>query len=84
MTDNLEKCMEIASKLREAKINTEIYLEDKKIKSKFKYADKLNIPFTVVIGDDEIEKNKVTLKNMTTGEQETLIIEDVIKRLSCK
>ena len=84
MTDNLEKCMEIATKLREAKINTEIYLEDKKIKSKFKYADKLNIPFTVVIGDDEIEKNKVTLKNMTTGEQETLIIEDVIKRLSCK
>ena len=34
--------------------------------------------------DYEIEKNKVTLKNMTTGEQETLIIEDVIKRLSCK
>jgi len=84
MTDNLEKCMEIATKLREAKINTEIYLEDKKIKSKFKYADKLNIPFTVVIGDDEIEKNKVTLKNMTTGEQETLIIEDVIKSLSYK
>ncbi len=81
MTDNLEKCMEIASKLRNAKINTEIYLEDKKIKSKFKYADKLNIPFAVVIGDDEIANDKVTLKNMTTGEQETLPIEEVINRI---
>ena len=73
--------MEIASKLRNAKINTEIYLEDKKIKSKFKYADKLNIPFAVVIGDDEIANDKVTLKNMTTGEQETLPIEEVINRI---
>lgn len=82
MTDNLEKCMEIASKLREAKINAEIYLEDKKIKAKFKYADKLNIPFAVVIGDDEIANNKVTLKNMMTGEQETLSIEETIKKLN--
>lgn len=82
MTENLEKCMEVTSKLREAKINTEIYLEDKKIKAKFKYADKLNIPFAVVIGDDEIANNKVTLKNMTTGEQETLTIEETIKKLN--
>ncbi|MCI8961822.1 MAG: histidine--tRNA ligase [Clostridia bacterium] len=82
MTNNLEKCMEVTSKLREAKINTEIYLEDKKIKAKFKYADKLNIPFAVVIGDDEIANNKVTLKNMTTGEQEALPIENVIEKLS--
>lgn len=82
MTNNLEKCMEVTSKLREAKINTEIYLEDKKIKAKFKYADKLNIPFAVVIGDDEIANNKVTLKNMTTGEQEVLPIENVIEKLS--
>lgn len=81
MTNNLEKCMEIATKLREKKINTEIYLEDKKTKAKFKYADKLNIPFTVVIGDDEITNNKVTLKNMNTGEQETLSIEDVIEKI---
>lgn len=81
MTNNLEKCMEVTSKLREAKINTEIYLEDKKIKAKFKYADKLNIPFAVVIGDDEIANNKVTLKNMTTGEQETLTIEETINMI---
>ncbi len=78
MSDNLEKCMEITAKLREEKINTEIYLEDKKIKSKFKYADKLKIPFAIVIGDDEIANNKVTLKDMTTGEQQILTIEDAI------
>lgn len=81
MTDNLEKCMEIASNLRNAKINTEIFLADKKVKAKFKYADKLNIPFAVVIGDDEIANNKVTLKNMKTGEQETLSIEEVIEKV---
>ncbi len=81
MTENLEKCMEVATKLRKAKINTEIYLADKKIKSKFKYADKLNIPYTIVIGDEEVASNKVTLKNMTTGEQETLGIEGVIDKI---
>lgn len=81
MTENLEKCMEIASNLRNAKINTEIFLADKKVKAKFKYADKLNIPFAVVIGDDEIANNKVTLKNMKTGEQETLSIEEVIEKV---
>ena len=81
MTENLEKCMEIASNLRSAKINTEIFLADKKIKAKFKYADKLNIPFAVVVGDDEIANNKVTLKNMKTGEQETLSIEEVIEKV---
>ena len=81
MTENLEKCMEIASTLRSVKINTEIFLADKKVKAKFKYADKLNIPFAVIIGDDEIANNKVTLKNMKTGEQETLSIEEVIEKV---
>ena len=78
MTENIEKCMEITSKLRMANINTEIYLEDKKIKSKFKYADKLNIPYIIVIGDDEISKNVVTLKNMQTGEQQAINIAEAI------
>lgn len=81
MTDNLEKCMEVASEFRKAKINTEIYLADKKIKAKFKYADKLNIPFAVVIGDDEIANGKVTLKNMATGEQETLTVQEIINKI---
>ncbi len=74
--------LKTATELRKANINTQIYFEDKKIKAKFKYADKLQIPYVVIIGEDEIKTNTVTLKNMKTGEQETLKIEDVIKKIS--
>ena len=82
MTENIEECMEIASKLRKENINTEIFLEDKKIKAKFKYADKLNIPYTIVIGDDEITNNQVTLKNMETGDQQTITLENAINQIN--
>ena len=49
--------------------NVQIYYEDKKIKNKFKYADKLQIPYTIVIGEDEEKLNTYTIKNMITGEQ---------------
>ena len=49
-----------------------------KIKSKFKYADKLNIPYVIVIGEEEKKEHKVTLKNMETGEQEIVDIENSI------
>ncbi len=73
--------LDIATTLRNADINTETYLEVKKLKAKFKYADKLHIPYVVVIGEEEIKNNKVTLKNMTTGEQKTLTIQEVINEI---
>ena len=81
MTENIEKVIEIGSAIREAGIPTEIYLEDKKIKSKFKYADRLQIPYVAVIGDDEIANGKIALKDMQTGEQESLNIQEVIEKL---
>lgn len=81
MDENLEKCIEVGAKLRENKIPTEIYSQNKKIKAKFKYADKLKIPYVIAIGEDEIKTNTVTLKNMETGEQENLKIEEVIEKL---
>ena len=81
MVEDQAKALEIGNILRNAGIQTENYLEDKKIKAKFKYADKLQIPYVIVIGEDEIINNVVTLKNMQTGEQETLKIEDVIEKL---
>ena len=44
--------------------NTEIYLNDKKLKAKFKYADKLNIPYVIVIGEDEVNTKTFKLKDM--------------------
>ena len=81
MTENIEKVIEIGSAIREAGIPTEIYLEDKKIKAKFKYADRLQIPYVAVIGDDEIANEKIALKDMRTGEQESLNIQEVIEKL---
>ena len=82
MLEDKSKAVEIASTLRKENIETEVYLEDKKIKAKFKYADRLLIPYVIVIGEEEIQNNKVTLKNMKTGEQETISIEDAIKKIN--
>ncbi len=69
MLEDMTKPIEIASELRKRNINTEVYLSDKKLKTKFKYADKLKIPYVIVLGEDEIASNKVKVKNMETGEE---------------
>lgn len=84
MIEDKIKAIEISSILRESGIAAEMYFEEKKIKAKFKYADKLQIPYVIVIGEEEIEKNKVTLKNMQKGEQVTVAIEEAIKRIKNK
>ena len=81
MVEDMSKSLETATKLRANGINAEVYLEDKKIKAKFKYADRLKIPYVIVVGEDEIANSVVTLKNMQTGEQETLTIEEAIKKI---
>ena len=75
------KALETADALRKAGINTDVYLEDKKIKAKFKYADKLKIPYVAVIGENEEEHGTVSLKNMVSGEQEELTVEGVIAKI---
>lgn len=81
MVQDLKPAIETANKLRQAGINTEIYFDDKKIKAKFKYADRLKIPYVIVIGEEEIETGELTLKNMETGEQKREKIEGVIGEL---
>ena len=71
MTENKKAPLELATSLRNLGINTEIYLNNKKIKAKMKYADKLEIPYVIVIGDDEIANNTLKVKNMETGEEKT-------------
>ena len=77
MVEDLEVPISVATKLRSLGINTEIYLNNKKLKAKFKYADKLKIPYVIVIGEEEIDSNTVTLKNMETGEESKLSIENL-------
>jgi len=69
MLEDMTVAIQLASNLRKEGINTEVYLNDKKLKAKFKYADKLKIPYVVVIGEDEINTNTVKIKNMNTGDE---------------
>ena len=77
MVADLEIPIKVAKQLREQGINTEIYLNEKKLKAKFKYADKLQIPKVIIIGEDEIKENKVKIKDMVTGEEKLVNICDV-------
>ena len=68
VVESLNEPIKLSADLRKLGVNTEIYLNDKKLKAKLKYADKLQIPYTIIIGEDEIKSNKVQIKNMETGE----------------
>lgn len=81
MRDCLNKSIEIASELRSKDINTQIYFEQGKMGRKFGFADKLNIPYVLIIGEEEIKEEKYTLRNMKTGDQEMLAIEELITKL---
>ena len=75
IVEDLEEPIKLATKLRNSGINTEIYLNNKKLKAKFKYANKLKIPYVIVMGQDEIDAKEITLKNMETGEEKRLPID---------
>lgn len=79
MTDDYEMCASVATKLRENNLNVQINIEDQKIGKKFKYANNINVKFVIIIGEDEIKNNVVTVKNMETGNQETVKIEEAIE-----
>ena len=70
---------DIARKLRDNNLNVQINIEEQKLGKKFKYADNLNVKYVIIIGEDEIKNNVITLKNMFTGEQNTLTFEDAVK-----
>ena len=66
--NEMPEAVELATTLRNQAIRTEVYIADKKIKAKMKYADKLKIPYVVVIGEEEVKTKQMQVKNMQTGE----------------
>ena len=62
-------CMPIAARLREEGIRTEVFPDSVKMKKQMSYANAKSIPFVALVGENEMNEGKVTLKNMTTGEQ---------------
>ena len=81
-----EKCINFAINitniLRNNKINTEIYSNfNKDMKTKMKYADKLNIPYVCIIGENEVNENCVMIKNMSEKTQEKIEISDILEKV---
>jgi len=74
-----EYSINVANDLRKEDIVSEVYFEEGKIGKKLNYANKLNIPYVILIGEDEVRKQMVSLKNMKTGDQELITIEEAIK-----
>ncbi|OIN92762.1 histidine--tRNA ligase [Candidatus Collierbacteria bacterium CG1_02_44_10] len=68
-----------AQSLRADGVNTEVYSTVEKMEKQLKYANKKGIPFVVIIGADEVQAKKVSIKNMKSGEQKTVFMEDAIK-----
>ena len=77
MLDDLSYPIEVATNLRNKGINVEIYLENKNMKKKMNYANKQNVPYAIIIGEDELNTNTVTIKNMITGEQKNITVDEV-------
>ncbi|MFO7873678.1 MAG: histidine--tRNA ligase [Bacteroidales bacterium] len=71
-------CMPALEILRARGVRCELYPEPAKMKKQMQYADKNNIPFVLMAGDEEMEKGVFSLKNMRSGEQHTLELEQVI------
>ena len=72
MTEDLGAAVSAATELRKAGVRTQIYGEKKKFKAKMSYADRIGVPFVLLLGEDEIAEGKVSLKDMASGEQQKL------------
>lgn len=80
--NGFEYGLQILYKLRSAGISSELFPETGKIKKQLAYGDKKQIPFVIILGDNEIQVGEVSLKNLNSGTQESVSIEKAIKILT--
>lgn len=74
-------CLKLLEKVRKSGINAEIYPDQVKIKKQMNYANNNNIPFIALVGKNEMNDNVITLKNMKTGHQGKISLEELIKKI---
>jgi len=80
----LEKILHLATRLRSLGINTEVYLQDDRLKKQLAYANSKGIPWVIILGPDELKRGKLVLRNMVRGDQEEIPldrVEEVIRRI---
>ena len=71
----------ILNKLRSSNISSEIYPGEGKLKKQMEYANKIGSPAVILYGEDEIKSGKVTLKNLETGNESSVKIEDIVSEI---
>ena len=81
MTKELGPAIELGTRLRGEGIRVQLYTEPKKFKAKMNYADKLGVPFVVFLGEDEIQEEVVSCKDMVSGEQTKLDFSSTVTRV---
>lgn len=81
MEGYIDNGIEVANALRKAGIYSQVYLESGKIAKKFNYADKLNIPYVIVIGQEEADNKTYSFRNMKSGEQKSISIDELVECL---
>lgn len=74
-------CMSVLTRVRAAGIRSELYPEAAKMKKQMAYANAKQVPYVVLVGENEIAEGKLTVKNMTSGEQQLLSVEELIRLL---
>ena len=72
------RCLEYAAAARKKGVSTEVYPDTVKMKKHMAYANAQHIPFVALVGESELAENRLTLKNMETGEQQQLSIEEAL------
>ncbi|MGD8633456.1 MAG: histidine--tRNA ligase [Anaerolineales bacterium] len=80
--ESVTASMRLAADLRAAGFRTEWYPEPVRLPRQFKYADRQDIPFTLILGPEEIQANSVAVKDMRTGEQVSVARDELIEYLS--
>ena len=73
----LEKSIEMSNILRQKKIKTEVYLNEDKLDKQIKYADKKGIKYVIILGPDEVKNKTVTIKDLSTGRQSTVVLDKI-------
>ena len=82
MTEDMGPAISAATALRRSGIRCQLYGEKKKFKAKMSYADKLGVPYAVFLGEDEIAEGKLSVKDMASGEQLKLSVEEAAERIN--
>ena len=82
MTKDTGAAISAATAFRNASLRCQIYSETRKFKAKMSYADRIGVPYLVLIGEDELTAGKLSLKNMKTGEQKLVTVEEAAEEIA--